>query len=156
MQIDDIVNKEFSRSFMGYDMREVDSFLDDIIDKLERYESERREMLTAMEYLLDKLERGGALPSGKQELPAGEDLPRKRSRGPRTVRGAAKGQPPKAEDVPPLSAEAEQAAEVEVAIEMELMDDAPGMDELFPEILETLAEMDIPTTPKDGDEKSAS
>lgn len=153
MQIDDIVNKEFSRSFMGYDMREVDGFLDDIIDKLERYESERREMLTAMEYLLDKLEKGGALPSGKQELPAGEDLPRKRSRGPRTIRGAAKGQP-QAMEAQPL--EAEPDAEAEVAIEMELLDDAPSMDELFPEILETLAEMDIPTRATNEDEKSAS
>ncbi len=156
MQIDDIVNKEFSRSFMGYDMREVDGFLDDIIDKLERYESERREMLTAMEYLLDKLEKGGALPGGKQGLPAGEDLPRKRSRGPRTVRGAVSAPPPQTVEAATLAPEAAQAAEVEVAIEMELMDDAPGLDELFPEILETLAEMDIPTGPKNEGEKSAS
>lgn len=156
MQIDDIVNKEFGRSFMGYDMREVDGFLDDIIDKLERYESERREMLTAMEYLLDKLERGGALPGGKRELPAGEDLPRKRSRGPRTIRQTAQEQQPQAGSSQQPDVEEELDAEVEVAIEMELLDDAPSMDELFPEILETLAGMDIPTGVTDEDEKSAS
>ena len=37
MKISDIVNKEFSRSFMGYDMREVDYFLDEIIEQLETY-----------------------------------------------------------------------------------------------------------------------
>lgn len=56
MKISDIVNKEFSRSFMGYDMREVDCFLDEIIEQMETYERERQEMLTAMEYLLRELE----------------------------------------------------------------------------------------------------
>ena len=56
MKTSDIVNKEFSRSFMGYDMREVDCFLDEIIEQLETYERERQEMLTAMEYLLRELE----------------------------------------------------------------------------------------------------
>ena len=35
ISIDDIVKKEFSRSFLGYDMREVDLFLDAIIEQLE-------------------------------------------------------------------------------------------------------------------------
>lgn len=52
ISIDDIVKKEFSRSFLGYDMREVDLFLDAIIEQLEADERERQEMLTAMEYLL--------------------------------------------------------------------------------------------------------
>lgn len=55
-KIEDIVKKEFSRSFMGYDMREVDYFLDEIIEQMETYERERQEMLTAMEYLLRELE----------------------------------------------------------------------------------------------------
>lgn len=54
--IEDIVKKEFSRAFMGYDMREVDYFLDEIIEQMEVYERERQEMLTAMEYLLRELE----------------------------------------------------------------------------------------------------
>ena len=56
ISIDDIVKKEFSRSFLGYDMREVDLFLDAIIEQLEADERERQEMLTAMEYLLRELE----------------------------------------------------------------------------------------------------
>lgn len=52
----DIVGKVFTKSFMGYDMQEVDAFLDEIIEELERYEAERKEMTTAMEYLLKELE----------------------------------------------------------------------------------------------------
>ncbi|MDO4571849.1 MAG: DivIVA domain-containing protein [Clostridia bacterium] len=169
MQIDDIVNKIFTRSFMGYDMREVDAFLDEIIDKLERYESERREMLTAMEYLLDKLERGGELPERRRALPKGEaeppseaaprerPAPRKRARGPRMVRVA--GGRGKAEPAAQESRAAEEAsgAPGEIALELELLDDAPGTDQLFPEILEALAEMNIPLEePPAEDEKSVS
>lgn len=42
---------------MGYDIEQVDLFLDDVIDRFEQYESERREMLIAMEYLLQKREK---------------------------------------------------------------------------------------------------
>lgn len=140
MQIDDIVNKVFSRSFMGYDMREVDSFLDDVIDKLERYESERREMLTAMEYLLDKLEKGGTLPESRKSLPAADTAGGKHSRGPRLIRAAKK----------------EKKAAAEVAVELELDAEAPDMDELFPEILETLAELEIPPDGGDADQRDRS
>jgi len=54
--VSDIVNKKFSRAFMGYDMREVDAFLDELIDQIELYEREKQEMMTAMEYLLRELE----------------------------------------------------------------------------------------------------
>ena len=56
MQIDDIIKKEFSKSFMGYDIHEVDLFLDQVIDQIEKYEAERHEMLTAMEFLLKEFE----------------------------------------------------------------------------------------------------
>jgi DivIVA domain-containing protein len=62
MRIDEIVSKAFTRSFMGYDIEQVDQFLDEIIDTLERYEQEKREMLSAMEYLMKKLERGQKVP----------------------------------------------------------------------------------------------
>ncbi len=155
MQIDDIVNKIFTRSFMGYDMREVDSFLDDIIDKLERYESERREMLTAMEYLLDKLDKldkGGVLPEGGKALPEAEPMPRRRSQSPRMIRTAKKAQREKPDEASDL------AAEAAVAVELELESEAPGVDELFPELLEALADMNIPLGPEEEnqDEKSVS
>lgn len=63
MQPEDIIKKEFSRSFLGYDMREVDVFLDEIIDRMEQMEGERKEMIAAMEYLLGKLENQGELPT---------------------------------------------------------------------------------------------
>ena len=56
IQIEDIVNREFSREFLGYDMREVDLFLDALIDRFEKLEAQRKQMLIAMEYLLKKLE----------------------------------------------------------------------------------------------------
>ena len=62
MRTDEIVNKIFTRSFMGYDIEQVDLFLDEMIDTLERYEAEKREMLSAMEYLMKKLERGQKMP----------------------------------------------------------------------------------------------
>jgi len=58
MRTEDIVSKVFTRSFMGYDIEEVDRFLDEVIDAIEQYEAEKKEMLTAMEYLLKKLENG--------------------------------------------------------------------------------------------------
>ncbi len=62
MRTDEIVNKVFTRSFMGYDIEQVDVFLDEVIETLERYEAEKREMLSAMEYLMKKLERGQKIP----------------------------------------------------------------------------------------------
>ena len=57
IQTEDIVNKEFSRSFLGYDMQEVDVFLDSVIDRMETMERERDELAAAMEKLLKRVER---------------------------------------------------------------------------------------------------
>ena len=62
MRIEDIVNKIFTRSFMGYDIEQVDLFLDEVIERFEKYEAEKKEMLIAMEYLLNKLEHDEKLP----------------------------------------------------------------------------------------------
>ena len=62
MRTDEIINKVFTRSFMGYDIEQVDLFLDEVIEAMERYEAEKREMLSAMEYLLKKLEHGQKMP----------------------------------------------------------------------------------------------
>ena len=62
MRIDEIVNKVFTRSFMGYDIEQVDLFLDEVIEALDRSEAEKREMLSAMEYLMKKLEHGQKIP----------------------------------------------------------------------------------------------
>lgn len=88
MRIDDIVNKNFSRSFMGYDIEQVDGFLDEIIEALERYESEKREMLNAMEYLMKKLERGQQVPLAdmKKEIDSGRATPKKTAEEPQKTR----------------------------------------------------------------------
>ncbi len=62
MRTDEIINKVFTRSFMGYDIEQVDLFLDEVIEAMERYEAEKREMLSAMEYLMKKLEHGQKMP----------------------------------------------------------------------------------------------
>ena len=62
MRIDEIVNHVFTRAFMGYDIEQVDVFLDEVIETIERYEAEKREMLAAMEYLMKKLEHGQKVP----------------------------------------------------------------------------------------------
>lgn len=120
MRMEDIVNKVFSRSFLGYDMEQVDLFLDEIIERFEQYEAEKKEMLLAMEYLLNKLEHEQQLPitemrkaidtgkTQKKRLPAGSRLsapiatepqPQKppiRQEETKTARTIARGaQPPK-------------------------------------------------------------
>lgn len=47
---------------MGYDIEQVDGFLDEVIETLERNEAEKREMLAAMEYLMKQLEHGKKIP----------------------------------------------------------------------------------------------
>lgn len=78
MRTEDIVNKVFTRSFMGYDIEQVDRFLDEVIECLEEYEAEKKEMLAAMEYLLDKLEKGQKLPLGEMRKAIGADKPAKK------------------------------------------------------------------------------
>jgi len=53
---EDIIQVEFSRSLFGYDMKEVDTLLDAVIEQMEAWERERQEMLTALECLLQELE----------------------------------------------------------------------------------------------------
>jgi len=80
MRTEDIINKIFSRSFMGYDMEQVDAFLDELIDCIEQYESDKREMLSAIEYLLGKLERGDRLPVAEMRRAIGAGKPRPKQR----------------------------------------------------------------------------
>lgn len=177
MMIDEIVHREFSRSFMGYDMREVDTFLDSIIDRFERYESERREMLIAMEYLLDKLERGGALPCDheKEATLTDESPAPRRHRGPRKVHppvpepqetaGEADAAPSAdaepseetasgSENEPPDQATDNNglAGEVKMAVEKELSEGAPDPDDLFPDILKALSDFGISMSPAPKEE----
>lgn len=121
--IEDIVKKEFSRAFMGYDMREVDYFLDEIIEQMEAYERERQEMLTAMEYLLRELEQFDDI-AGDADRQLRESVEAvRRAAAPRTR--AMHVNP----IVPPADAEEEPApeaaGEAQVLEEYELYDAAP-------------------------------
>ena len=123
MKISDIVNKEFSRSFMGYDMREVDYFLDEIIEQLETYERERQEMLTAMEYLLRELEQFDEIADDAEKQIQQADAPQTpaapEGRARRTVRVNPAVVPANPEEEPPLSAVADAQPDI-VLEELEL------------------------------------
>lgn len=89
MRTEDIVNKVFTRSFMGYDIEQVDRFLDEVIECLEAYEAEKKEMLAAMEYLLGKLEKGQKLPLGEmRKAIEGDRAQKKRPLPPERALGA--------------------------------------------------------------------
>lgn len=81
MRVEDVVNKVFTRSFMGYDIEQVDLFLDEVIERFEQYESERKEMLIAMEYLLDKLENEQKLPIAEMKKAIHSGKPEKKRSG---------------------------------------------------------------------------
>lgn len=83
MRTEDIVNRVFTRAFMGYDIEQVDVFLDEVIEALERYEAEKKEMLAAMEYLMKKLEQGQQVPLSdmKKAIDAGRGQTKKTPSG---------------------------------------------------------------------------
>ena len=58
IKAEDLISVEFSRSFLGYDMKEVDTLLDAVIEQVEAWEKERQEMLVALESLLQEIEQG--------------------------------------------------------------------------------------------------
>ena len=68
---EDIVEKNFTKVFRGYDVQEVDLFLDDVIRTLEEHERERDLLLSRVEALLERLEQATA-PDGTRTA-AGEE-----------------------------------------------------------------------------------
>ncbi len=57
MQIQEIINRKFSRAFQGYDIGEVDAFLDEIIRDMERMEQELQLLELRNKMLLEELAR---------------------------------------------------------------------------------------------------
>lgn len=126
MRIDEIVNKIFTRAFMGYDIEQVDRFLDEIIETLERYEAEKREMLSAMEYLMKKLEHGQKMPlsdmkkaidsgrgPGKPSLPEGEPAEEEQRASARSIaRGNGAGKSMRAPKVNRVKREEDEKAKI--------------------------------------------
>ena len=125
MRIDEIVNKVFTRSFMGYDIEQVDVFLDEVIETLERYEAEKREMLSAMEYLMKKLEHGQKMPlsdmkkaidsgrsQAKPSLPAGSETREEEQKTARSIVRSGAGKPIRAPKVSRVKGEDEAKAAI--------------------------------------------
>ena len=110
MRTEDIVNKVFARSFMGYDIEQVDRFLDEVIESLERYEAEKKEMLTAMEYLLGKLEKGQKLPLAEMRKAIDSGKPAKKRALPTDCAKPEPTPQAKAENAAPPAAELEKRA----------------------------------------------
>ena len=152
ISIDDIVKKEFSRSFLGYDMREVDLFLDAIIEQLEADERERQEMLTAMEYLLRELEQFDDI-AGDADRQLRESVEAvRRAAAPRTravhVNPVVPPADPAAEPAP------EEAGEAVVLEEYEVYAAAP-QDEAPMAQAESAQQPDEPTPPAEEDEPAS-
>lgn len=72
MQIQEIVNRKFSRAFQGYDIGEVDAFLDEIIRDMERMEQELQLLELRNKMLLEELARDNVQSGFLDPLPEPE------------------------------------------------------------------------------------
>lgn len=52
---ENIAQKSFRRTLLGYDLEQVDGFLDEIILQLQQLDKERLEMANTIQYLSDEL-----------------------------------------------------------------------------------------------------
>ena len=59
MKISDIANRKFSRAFMGYNIMEVDAFLDEIAKDIERREQDIKLLELRNEILIERLAASG-------------------------------------------------------------------------------------------------
>ncbi len=68
MKISDIANRKFSRAFMGYNIMEVDAFLDEIAKDIERREQDIKLLELRNEMLIERLASSGiSMASDKEE-----------------------------------------------------------------------------------------
>ena len=66
MTVEAIANKSFRRTFLGYDLEEVDGFLDEIIRQIQQMEQERRELTDTIDYLVGELRNAGIVPMDRE------------------------------------------------------------------------------------------
>ena len=59
MKKSDIIDKQFNRALWGYDIVEVDQFLDEIVKELEHMEQENKLLELRNQMLLDRMARDG-------------------------------------------------------------------------------------------------
>lgn len=55
MKADDVIKQKFIKVFRGYDVEEVDLFLDEVIRTIEAFERERDNLLAQIEVLSNKI-----------------------------------------------------------------------------------------------------
>lgn len=55
MKADDVIKQRFTKVFRGYDVEEVDLFLDEVIRTIEAFEIERDNLLAQIEALSNKI-----------------------------------------------------------------------------------------------------
>ena len=66
MTVEAIANKSFRRTFLGYDLEQVDDFLDEIIKEMQQMEQERRELTDTIDYLVGELRNAGIVPIDRE------------------------------------------------------------------------------------------
>ena len=66
MTVEAIANKSFRRTFLGYDLEQVDEFLDEIIRQMQQMEQERRELTDTIDYLVGELRNAGIVPMDRE------------------------------------------------------------------------------------------
>lgn len=66
MTVEAIANKSFRRTFLGYDLEEVDDFLDEIIRQIQQMEQERQELTDTIDYLVGELKNAGIVPMDRE------------------------------------------------------------------------------------------
>ena len=71
MTVEAIANKSFRRTFLGYDLEEVDDFLDEMIQQMEQ---ERRELTDTIDYLVGELKNAGIVPMDRESAYVAEPV----------------------------------------------------------------------------------
>ena len=66
MTVEAIANKSFRRTFLGYDLEQVDDFLDEIINQMQQMEQERQELTDTIDYLVGELKNAGIVPMDRE------------------------------------------------------------------------------------------
>lgn len=138
-KVEDIVNKKFAHSFMGYDVGEVDRFLDEIIDRMTQLENEREKLIRSIEYLLKELEQfddvvNAAMTDAGKPADGNKPKARKTTASPIRITAPASGsadaqraEEPEPEELPTLQTAAEpQQSEETKAAEMQAQKPSDG------------------------------
>lgn len=83
MHADDIVRQRFTKVFRGYDVQEVDIFLDEVIRTIDELEKERNVLLSRVEALLNELDRYDVVLKGNAPVAAAarQEIPRQAAFG---------------------------------------------------------------------------